>query len=331
MNDDNKVDLSVVLPVFNEEKNIEKLADELVAKLDEMGMSYEVIAINVPGNDDTYRVLKKVGEKHENLYPVNVRYLHTRNYQKSYQYMLGFNLSRGERVVQMDSDYQDDPADIPAFLKKLDGGFHLVVGWKQNRKDPFFYKLTSKMQNAVTRVVTGVSLHDKNCGFKAYERAAVDALILYAMNYRDIPLQLSAKGFKVAEIPINNRKRIGGKSNFNFLNRLIGGTLDFLSALVAPLLLDKPFRVFGGIGLLFSTVGWGFFVAISVWVFVTGGSLGFNWWTVYWYMVSVIGILGGILLFGLGALAEYMRSMSGIFIEDYHVFDDPKNVFERAL
>ena len=149
---DNEIDLTVVLPVFNEEENIEKLTDELISVLDELPLSYEVLAVHVPSRDKSYEVLKKLGKRYEHFYPVNMRYLSTKGYQKGYQYMLGFRAAKGKRVVQMDSDYQDDPKDIPRFLEKLDEGYDLVVGWKQDRKDPPFYTLTSSLLNAVPRI-----------------------------------------------------------------------------------------------------------------------------------------------------------------------------------
>lgn len=245
--------------------------------------------------------------------------------------MLGFKYCRGKRVIQMDSDYQDDPKDIPKFIEKLEEGYDLVVGWKQDRKDPFFYKFTSWGQNLVTRLVTKVAVHDKNCGFKAYSRSAVDALNLYGMNYRDIPMQLSAKGFKVIEVPINNRTRKGGHSNFNFMNRLIGGTLDFSAALFQSLLLDKPFRFLGGIGIVSGLLGLLLMSFIFGWLLWSGGLLySMNWWIMWWFAIAMILCIMGTVFFVGGIIAEYVRSLKEFNVKDYYIIDDPKKLIRKS-
>lgn len=325
-----KVELSVVVPVFNEEKNVAAFCDELITVLKKLGMVYEVFLINVPGRDNSYSVINNLGKKYKRVYPINMYYLHTKGYQKAYQYMLGFKCAKGKYVVQMDSDYQDDPKDLPKFLVKLDEGFDLVVGWKQKRKDPFFYKLTSKAQNIVTRIVTGVHVHDKNCGYKAYSRRAVDSLSLYGMNYRDIPMQLAAKEFKITEIPIANRRRISGKSNFTFFNRLLGGTVDFLSAFLISMTMDKPFRIWGGLGILLFLFGIGELIAILLWSVFTND----NTVTLHMILAVVIGVIcivKGVMFFGIGIITEYQRSLQPFFISEYEILDDPKKVIGKIL
>ena len=155
-----ELDVSVILPVFNEEKNVGMLVDELVSVLEGKHFSYEIILVTVPSRDNSYEVVKTLGDKYEHVFPVYMVYLHTRGYQKGYQYTLGFRASRGKYVVQMDSDYQDDPKDLPRFIEALKEGNDMVVGWKQNRKDPFLYKFTSWGQNILSRLVTKVNVHD---------------------------------------------------------------------------------------------------------------------------------------------------------------------------
>lgn len=324
-------DLSVILPVLNEEKNVRLLVDELVVELDKLGISYEILGINLPGNDNSYEVMKELGRNYEYFYPINAYYLQTRGLQKGYQYMLGFHYARGRRIIQMDSDYQDDPKDIPKFLQKLDEGYDMVVGWKQDRKDPFFYKLTSKIQNTITRLLSGIDIHDKNCGFKAYERKVTDSLRLFGMNYRDIPLQANMKGFSVTEVPITNRKRIGGKSNFSFINRLLGGTLDFLSAAFIAVMGDKPFRIWGGLGIFFSTIGALIFIVITWWMLCTAGVAGLNWWVFWWIALMLVFFVWGVVCFGIGIVIEYSRSSQKFDCNEYFILDDPKGVTKRKI
>lgn len=326
---DGQVEVSVILPVRNEEKNIEKVVEELYGVLKRLGLSHEVIAVHIPGRDRSWDVLLDLAKRYDHFYPVNMRYLRFKGLQKGYQYMLGFSLAKGTRIVQMDSDYQDDPGDLPKFLKKLDEGYDLVVGWKQDRKDPFFYTLTSKIQNAITRVMSGITIHDKNCGFKAYTRAAMQAVNLHGMNYRDIPLQLVSKGFRVAEVPIVNRVRIGGTSNFNFMNRLIGGTVDFLAAVFMSLMGDAPFRLWGGLGISLGVAGAGGFVIFALWVLVLSNRVGLNWWVFLWVALSLLSTLAGLVLFSIGVLAEYMRSLREYRLDDYAILDDPGGIVKE--
>jgi glycosyltransferase involved in cell wall biosynthesis len=323
-NNEKLLDVSVILPVRNEQDNVARLTDELVAELERLNKSYEIIAINLPADDNSYEVMKELGNKYEHFYPMDAVYLQTKGYQKGYQYMLGFSLSKGKILVQMDSDYQDDPADLSKFFDKLDEGFDMVTGWKQDRKDPFFYMLTSRIQNFITRITTGVKVHDKNCGFKAYNRAAMESLNLYGMNYRDIPMQLSAKGFKIAEVPINNRKRVSGKSNFTFFNRLLGGTLDFTAATITSLMIDKPFRFWGGTGMILGLINFVMLVAFAIWVFVTGGDLKLNWYTILYILLIILLAIMSMGCFAIGVIAEYTLSLKKFKTEDYHIIDDPK-------
>lgn len=323
------VDVSVIVPVLNEENNVGQLLDELIAVLEGLKRTYEVITINMPGRDKSFEVMKDRGSKYEHVYPINVVYLQTKGYQKGYQYMLGFKNARGKWVVQMDSDYQDDPHDLPKFLEKLEEGYDLVVGWKQDRKDPFLYKLTSLLQNTLTRLITKSNLHDKNCGYKAYSRSAVDSVHLYGMNYRDIPMQLAAKGFNITELPIANRKRISGQSNFTFINRLIGGTIDFLSTLLMSMMLDKPFRVWGGLGLVVGGAGVLAEFMFMVWLILYQGNYHFNWWIVIWVLLAAVCMLMGSVLFAVGVITEYMRSLRTFSMSEYHIIDDPKGLLSR--
>ena len=328
MKSNEPLDLSVILPVLNEEKNIGPLTEELVSELENLGKSYEIIAVHLRGKDNSYEVMKELGNQYEHFYPVDAYYLDTSGFQKGYQYMLGFRNSRGKRVIQMDSDYQDDPKDIPTFLEKLDDGYDMVVGWKQDRKDPFFYKFTSWGQNMLSRLLSGIDLHDKNCGFKAYERKVAESLVIYGMNYRDIPFQAKMRGFSVAEVPITNRTRVGGVSNFNFFNRLLGGTLDFLSAIIVSIMLDKPFRIWGGLGMFFCTVGTMIFVGLTWWMLATAGAAGLNWWIFWWIALMLITFFWGAVCFAIGVIAEYTRSRKPYSNEDYLIIDDPKGVIK---
>jgi dolichol-phosphate mannosyltransferase len=329
-NTGDQIDLSVVLPVYKEAQALKKLIPELMDKLKDLKLSFEVIVVNlfVKNGDGSYQILKKFGDKYSELYPVNIKYLATNaNTQKGEQYRLGFELARGKYVIQMDSDYQDNPADLDKFIEKLVKGYDLVVGWKQDRKDPFFYKLTSKIQNGLTRLLSGIELHDKNCGFKGYSQAAVESLRLYGLNFRDIPMQLASRGFTITEVPIDNRKRDTGENKFNFKSRLIGGTVDFTCDLVMSKLEETPFRFWSlvGFGTLLLGVG-AFFLFLIESVF---SILSLVWVSNMLMMFSGVLLILAVMFVLTGFIMQYMIDQRGFEMDRYFIEDDYKGITER--
>ncbi len=319
---ENKVDLTVILPVLNEEENIKEITDELVSVLKKLGKTYEVLAINTPDQDDSFEVMKNVSKKYPRVFPINMKFRGgKRVLQKGYQYMLGFILAKGNIIVHMDSDYEDDPRDLPHMIEQLDKGFDLVVGWRKNRKHKFFYRLTSKIYNLVSSLITGLKIHDKNCGFKAYTKSAAKAVKLHGMNFRGIPGLLHAKGYRVSEIPVNHRARLGGKRNFNLISRFKGGTLDFLSNLLISRSGDMPFRF------------WGFWGIILILVSLL--SFGLYCWYIVTRMATlegaILALAGGIILSIVGVLLiltgvimEFILHQSPSSLDNYTILEDPK-------
>ena len=252
-----KVEISVVTYVRNEEDIIERNIDEMVGELENLGRSYEIIAVNVPSKDNSYEVMTKLADKHEHFYPINMVNVYGDTLQKGYQILLGFRVARGKNIILTDSDGQPDPRDFKALLDKLDEGYDVVNGWRTKGETGMglIYNLSSMMYNLINRVLTRVPVHDQNCGIKAFKAPAAKSITLYGRNFRYMILQLLAKGFKITEVPVHWRKREGGIANFGFMDRLFGGTMDALIAFFVVRMVDKPFRMWGAVSFLFGFLG----------------------------------------------------------------------------
>jgi glycosyltransferase involved in cell wall biosynthesis len=240
------VGVSVVVPLFNEAESLPELQRELAACLEALGRSWEVIYVDDGSRDGSDRVLEELCAREPRVRALSLR----RNFGKSAALATGFRHVRGELVVTMDADLQDDPAELPRLIAALEGGLDLVSGWKQNRQDPITKTLPSRLFNAVTASVAGVRLHDFNCGFKVYRREVADAIEVYGELHRFIPALAHWRGFRVGELPVHHRARRYGRSKFGAA-RFVNGFLDLLSAAFISTSALKPLHVFGRIGLLF--------------------------------------------------------------------------------
>lgn len=249
-NQNKKVDISFIFPTRNEGSNVSKVLDEIIAVMKEVGRTYEVIMIDSPSQNPSYSTLKKYAESNDNFYAIELTHSRPAGSDKSAKYMVGFDLARGDIIVQIDSDGQDNPADLPRFLEKIDEGYDMVTGFKQKRKDGKVYMLTSKISNTLTRMLTGADVHDMNCGFKAYQAYVAKELNLKGRWYRFIPAILVAKGYKITEVPIENRKRTWGKTNFSFVNRMQGGVFDMFTIVLVNKMGDTPIYFYGWLSVI---------------------------------------------------------------------------------
>lgn len=245
--------LSIVVPVYNEERNIIPLYEELIDVLNPLGKDYEIIFIDDGSVDSTFQVLKEIKDADERLKIVKLR----KNFGKSVALNLAFRNAKGNTVITMDGDLQDDPKEIPRFLEKLDQDYDLVNGWKYERKDPLTKRLPSKVFNKLSSMLTGVKIHDFNCGFKAYKKYFLNNVHLYGEMHRYIPAIAQWYGFKVTEIKVGHRKRKHGRSKYGF-SRIVKGFLDLMTMKFLMGYSNRPLHVFGlpGIISLFT----GFFI-----------------------------------------------------------------------
>jgi glycosyltransferase involved in cell wall biosynthesis len=251
--------VSVLVPAWNEAESIPELHREIVATLEALGRPWEVLYVDDGSRDGTDEAIAALAAADPRVRGVSLR----RNFGKSAALATGFELARGEWVVTMDADLQDDPAELPRLIEHLERGYDLVSGWKQDRKDPLSKTLPSRLFNAVTSWVAGIRLHDFNCGFKIYRREVTQAIEVYGEFHRFMPALAHWAGFRVGEVPVRHRARRFGRSKFGAA-RFVNGFLDLLSAAFISLSALKPLHVFGRIGLGFLTLGG----AIGVWFVV---------------------------------------------------------------
>ena len=246
-----KRNISIVIPLFDEEPNLEELKERLDRVLPELSDRYEILFVDDGSRDGSYGLLRELHAKD----PVHTRVLRfRRNFGKSAALAAGFEHSRYEIVVTMDADLQDLPEEMPKLLARLDRGADLVAAWRHNRQDPLRKTIPSKLYNKVTRFMTGVRLHDFNCGFKVYRRSVLDELQVYGERHRYIPVLASYRGFRIAEVPIAHQPRLRGKSKFGW-ERYFGGFFSLLTVILLTRYTNKPLHFFGLVGLATFSVG----------------------------------------------------------------------------
>jgi dolichol-phosphate mannosyltransferase len=242
--------LSVVVPVRNEERSVELLYDEIQATLDALEGEWEAVFIDDGSTDGSFAALTRLHARAPNVRVVRLR----RNFGKAAALAAGFRQSRGEVIVTLDADGQDDPAEIPRLLAKLDEGFDLVSGWKTKRRDPWRRRILSRVFNSVTGRISGIRQHDLNSGLKAYRAEVVRGMPLYGELHRFIPVLAHYRGFRVAELPVNHRPREHGRSRYG-LERYLRGFFDLLTVTFMGRYRHRPLHLFGGLGLALGFAG----------------------------------------------------------------------------
>lgn len=252
--------LSIVIPVYNEEDSIEELYNSIRENIQEcmdreMVSEYEIVFVDDGSTDRSISKIRTVRKRDANVHMILFR----KNFGKAAALQAAFKNVSGDIIITMDADLQDDPMEIGNFIKKLDEGYDLVSGWKVNRLDPLEKRLPSKLFNKVTSKLSGLKLHDFNCGFKAYRREVVDNLDIYGELHRYIPVLADRKGYKITEIPVHHNKRKFGKSKYG-MERYLRGLFDSVSVSFISKFYDRPMYFFGRIGLVSFTLG--FFLCI---------------------------------------------------------------------
>lgn len=236
-----KINLSIIIPVYNEADNLINLHQELTDNLEKLPYNWEVIYIDDGSTDDSLAVLKKIQSRDARVVVVEFR----RNYGQTAALSAGFDLAQGDYVVTLDADLQNDPADIKLLLAKLIEGYDIVSGWRRNRKDKFFSRiLPSRIANALISRLTGVHLHDYGCTLKAYRREIVKDLRLYGELHRFIPALAYEQGAKVTEVEVNHRQRLYGQSKYN-LSRTVRVILDLITVKLLTQYRSRPMQFFG--------------------------------------------------------------------------------------
>ncbi|MBN3522192.1 glycosyltransferase family 2 protein [Algoriphagus lutimaris] len=299
--------ISIVVPVFNEEESLNELTQWISRVMDDHGFSYEILFINDGSTDDSWSVINRLSEKNEFVKGLNF----TRNYGKSAALDAGFQKVSGEVVITMDADLQDSPDEIPGLYTLIkEGGFDVVSGWKKERHDPITKTIPSRFFNAVTRWISGIKLHDFNCGLKAYRLKVVKNIHIYGEMHRYIPLLAKWNGYpKIGEKIVQHQARKYGYSKFG-IERFLNGFLDLISVSFVHRYKKKPMHFFGLLGSLSFFSGF----VITCWLIfqkVYGLSKGFEVREITeqpLFFLALVALIIGVQLFVTGFIAELMTS-----------------------
>lgn len=292
-------DISVVIPLFNEEGSLRELYSKIRDVLIKADKSYEVIFIDDGSTDSSSEVLKVLKARDANVVTLSLR----RHFGKAAALMAGFKKAKGKTVITMDADLQDDPEEISKFLKTIDEGYDLVCGWKYNRKDPIGKKLLSKIFNSIVASFGRINLHDINCGFKAYKKDVVENINIYGELHRFIPVIAKWEGYRIAEVKVRHHARKHGKSKYGS-SRILKGFLDFVTILFLTKFQKRPLHLFGIFGLFCILPG----AALNIyfgWQWVITGHLHVRPLLVLSWILLILGIQ----FFSIGLLGEMISNI----------------------
>ena len=256
----NNIDLSIVIPVYNEEENINDCYAEIKKALENKGVKYEIIFVDDGSNDRTNELLHKIYEKDNTVKVIRFR----KNFGQTSAMSAGFKHAKGKIIVSMDADLQNDPNDIPKLLEKINQGYDIVSGWRKNRKDKLFTRrIPSIIANKIISLTTGVKLHDYGCTLKAFRSEIIKNINLYGEMHRFIPAVASWMGTNITEVHVNHRPRTKGKSKYG-LSRTLKVILDLITVKFLLSFSTKPIQIFGIFGILSLFFGTLFFTIIII-------------------------------------------------------------------
>ncbi len=300
--------ISLIVPLYNEQDSLPELHRGLVRATQPLGLECEFVYVDDGSVDNSFAILRSLQAADWRVKIIRFR----RNFGKSAALSAGFRIAKGDVIVTLDADLQDQPNEIGRLLAKLEQGFDLVSGWKRRRRDPLTKRLPSRVFNHVTSLLTGVPLHDINCGLKAYRREVIQEIKVYGEMHRFIPVLASYRGFRVAEIAVAHQPRRFGKSKFG-ASRFAGGFFDLLTVIMLARYNSKPLHIFGILGVLLLAAG----VGIE-------GYLSYGWLHGQWieyrplFMLGILFLVIGVQFIFFGLLAE-MIAYSSRREDDYSI------------
>ena len=315
------IGVSIVIPIQDEEESLTQLYDEVKGVLETLGNSWEIVFIDDGSMDTSLEILAAIHHNDNRVKVIQLR----RNFGQTAAMAAGFDYSQGRVIITMDGDLQNDPADIPRLLEKLDEGYDIVSEWRKDRKDSFLTKsLPSKMSNMLASWLTGVHLHDYGCTLKAYRREVIERINLYGELHRYIPAVASSIGANVAEIEVKHSPRLHGKSKYG-MGRLMRGFLDLMSLKLMLSYMTRPMQMFGGLGALFMLGGMSSALAtalmkIFLGIDMTGNPI---------LYLAILFFISGIQLVSLGFLGEmtmrtYHETQQKPIYNVRHVYENGK-------
>lgn len=293
-----KPEVSVVVPIYNEVESLPHLIEAIASTLDQAQLNYELICVDDGSVDGSAQLLKELALKTPNLRSILLR----RNYGQTAAMAAGFNYARGNAIITLDGDLQNDPADIPMLLAKLEEGYDLVSGWRKNRQDAALTRLLpSKIANWLIAEITGVRLHDYGCSLKAYRSELVADMNLYGELHRFLPALAFIEGARITELPVRHHARVHGQSKYG-LGRTFRVVLDLLTVFFMKKFLTRPMHVFGLLGMVSTAVG----LLLGLYLTFLKLGLGEKIGDRPLLILSVVLLLTGIQLFCFGLLGELM-------------------------
>lgn len=262
--------LSIIVPVFNESESLTTLFKEIDAVSTANDLALEVVFVDDGSTDESWEIITQLSEQDDRASGIRFR----RNFGKAAALTAGMRASGGRYIMMMDADLQDDPAEIPAFITKLEEGFDVVNGWKQRRLDPWHKVYPSKVFNWMVGKLTGLKLHDHNCGLKLFKADVASEIRIYGELHRFIPVLAHSRGFKVTELPVNHRQRQFGYSKYG-VRRFLRGLLDLLTVKFLTGFGQRPQHMLGAFGLMFFAIG----------------LAGLGFLGLIWFLMNVVGVI----------------------------------------
>jgi glycosyltransferase involved in cell wall biosynthesis len=244
------MDISIIVPLYNEEDSINDLTKQIVQVLEGLGNSYEICFVDDGSTDDSLARIKNLREENPNIKILSFR----KNYGKSAALSEGFKMASGDIIITIDADLQDDPAEIPNLISKINDGYDLVSGWKKKRRDPITKTLPSKLFNIITSRFTGIKIHDFNCGLKAYRQEVIKEIPVYGSLHRYLPVLAHWKGFAIGEVVVQHHARKYGVTKYGW-RRFFDGFFDLFTVLFLTRYRQKPLHLFGFFGMTSFTAG----------------------------------------------------------------------------
>ena len=303
MNNNNQKEISIVVPALNEAESLPVLCGEISEAMKNITNDYEIIIVDDGSGDNTRETINNLYDNDkEHIIGICFKV----NFGKATALKVGFGQARGKIIITMDADLQDDPKEIPRFIAKINEGYDLISGWKQNRKDSFIKNNSSKFYNFVTSLFSKIKLHDFNCGFKAYRSEIAKELDLYGQLHRYIPVMVGNRGYRVTEIPIHHRKRKYGKSKYGPV-RFLNGFLDLLTVIILTRYFKRPAHFFGAFG--FMALGIGSMIGLYItFLKFSSGSIQNR---LPLLIAGILLIMVGVQLVSLGLIGEMFVKISG--------------------
>lgn len=307
-----KIKYSIVIPIQNEEGNIRILFDKLSKVMKKINENFEIIFIDDGSSDNSYERIKEICNLEKRVKVIKFR----RNFGKSTSLLAGFKHSKGEIIITLDGDLQDDPEDLPKLLKAFEDNYDVICGWRKNRKDPFLTKrVPSRFYNYLAGMISGLGINDFSSPFKVYKGEVAKRINLYGELHRYIPAMLNWEGYKIGEVEVKHHSRVWGKSKYGCL-RLVKGFLDLIGVYFIHKFLSRPIHFFGSLGLILMASG----TLTGIYLIFTKYFYGISLSERPLLLLAILLVLTGIQLITLGLIGE--------IIVKYRYEDKNENLFD---